>query len=99
MDEEDLLDAKQQRLEEDDFAERFARPQRLEPPLPRAQFSDSTIDARLAATALRMAGPITGKRASASGRGSRRTDAVIARSTGGVSARASSGSDARCSNA
>ena len=56
------------------------------------RFIDSTIAARLAATALRMAGPMIGKIASASGFGSRRTDAVIAFSTGGASARASSGS-------
>ena len=46
-----------------------------------------------AATALRIAGPITGKSASASGAGLLRTEAVIARSTGGVSAWVKRGSE------
>ena len=51
------------------------------------RLSDSTMPRKPAATALRIAGPITGKSASASGLGLRCTDVVIACSSGGVSAR------------
>ena len=107
VDEEHLLDAIEQRLA-------AARPRRTtcrcaspraatgcdrhDRPCSSVRLSDSTMPARLAATALRIAGPMTGKSASASGFGSRRTDAVIAFSTGGASARASSGSCACCSS-
>src|SRR5262245_35925362 len=56
------------------------------------RFNDSSMAPRLAETALRMAGPMTGNRASASGFGLRLTEAVMAFSSGGVSALARLGS-------
>src|SRR6476646_4462170 len=59
------------------------------------RLSDSTIPASVCAMALRMAGPMTGKSASARGRGSRRTEEVLASSTVGASARVSCSSSER----
>ena len=106
VDQEDLLDAIEQRVEQHDFGERLAGAPRVEPPLERrhdrlcssVRLSDSSIPLSLAAMALRIAGPMTGNSASASGCGSRRTDAVIASSTVGASARASCGSSVRSCN-
>ena len=47
------------------------------------RFSDSSIPLSVAAIALRMAGPMTGNSASASGWGLRRTESVMASSTVG----------------